>query len=1023
MANKNFTVKNGLEVGGQEVISSSGAITSAALGGQVLGTSASPSFANITTAGYLRGPASFVIDPAAHGDDTGTVVIAGNLQVDGTQTTINSTTMTVDDLNLTLASGAANAAAANGAGINVDISGATNPSLVYGSSNDDWTFNKNLNVTGNVTAQAISGTSLSIDTLSMNGSSIGSSGNMTLDSANSIILDADGGDVMLKDNSVWFGNFNHNGSNLRIDAKETNGNIHLNPNGTGSVNVLSSLMVGSTTAPSAKLEVQGGTTYPAMKLSRDGGSAGTQGYTTYGHSAIGYSGGTGADTYIVSEHGFGFAVNAGTNALTITDDGKVGIGTNNPDQPLHVVGTRPLRLERSGVGEFEISIDNTVSGDSSDFVIEPVSGTNSAGFQVRTRNTGGSLIEAVNVNHDGQVGIGTDSPAGPLHVDGHTGSLATILEGNGNGDTVPLHFRTKANNGNVTNYGIFGNAGSTGTGNTILIGPTNSSGLTVNSSGNVGIGTTSPLHSLHIQYDSSTVYSGTSDQGGGIYVNNIHYSALNSFSQIRLGVSGGSGASHARLVAIEPGQAQSDFAICLRNSSTYFERFRIKGLTGNVGIGTDNPGAKLRVEGLASSVNLGGGSVNSAALYVNAASGHNGELVQIIDKNNVEQLHISNGGNVGIGTGAPGSYKLNVNGETRSLGLYSAGSTNLGTNGGSNVSDKTLLAGYGILAGNGVRYGNYGNLTFRSSSGYTAGARSFLITNGYDANKFAIIQSTTHTTIPDIDGAGGGANNGEPRFVIDNGGNIGVGGVTSPAAALDVLGRFNVQNGQVWSETTQGGGRGSIHIDPNSATDHTGGAITFGASDTGGGTSGQAGIYVRSDGSYGTKMYLSTCDSYAQGSKTSIAIMHEGEVLQPRQSRFQAYGGSTGYNPLTYSHSVKYPSTSYNIGSDYSGTTGLYTAPYDGYYIFEASTYSTSAASNGWGQAWLTLNGGRGNFTDVFTNTAGSTGGGSNIITTIHTIYLSQGDTVGYHPYTGSGSGYAFHTNPHHTWFRGRLIG
>ena len=152
MANKNFTVKNGLEVGGQEVISSSGAITSAALGGQVLGTSASPSFANITTAGYLRGPASFVIDPAAHGDDTGTVVIAGNLQVDGTQTTINSTTMTVDDLNLTLASGAANAAAANGAGINVDISGATNPSLVYGSSNDDWTFNKNLNVTGNIAA-------------------------------------------------------------------------------------------------------------------------------------------------------------------------------------------------------------------------------------------------------------------------------------------------------------------------------------------------------------------------------------------------------------------------------------------------------------------------------------------------------------------------------------------------------------------------------------------------------------------------------------------------------------------------------------------------------------------------------------------------------------------------------------------------------------------------------------------------------------------------------------------------------
>ena len=155
MANKNFTVKNGLEVGGQEVISSSGAITSAALGGQTLGTTDSPTFANATLTGSLRGPSTFTIDPAAVGDNTGTLVIAGNLQVDGTTTTINSTTMTVDDLNLTLASGAANAAAANGAGITVDIAGATNPSLVYGSSNDDWTFNKNLNVTGTATMDGL----------------------------------------------------------------------------------------------------------------------------------------------------------------------------------------------------------------------------------------------------------------------------------------------------------------------------------------------------------------------------------------------------------------------------------------------------------------------------------------------------------------------------------------------------------------------------------------------------------------------------------------------------------------------------------------------------------------------------------------------------------------------------------------------------------------------------------------------------------------------------------------------------
>ena len=70
--------------------------------------------------GNLNGPATFIIDPAAHGDDTGTVIIAGNLQVDGLTTTINSTTLTVDDKNIVLASGAPNASAADGAGITVD---------------------------------------------------------------------------------------------------------------------------------------------------------------------------------------------------------------------------------------------------------------------------------------------------------------------------------------------------------------------------------------------------------------------------------------------------------------------------------------------------------------------------------------------------------------------------------------------------------------------------------------------------------------------------------------------------------------------------------------------------------------------------------------------------------------------------------------------------------------------------------------------------------------------------------------
>jgi len=105
------------------------------------------SVGNISTTGYLRGPSTFTIDPATHGDNTGTLVIAGNLQVDGTTTTVNSTDMTVDDLNITVASGAANAAAADGAGLTIDGASAT---FTYVAIGDKFAFNKPIDVTGNI---------------------------------------------------------------------------------------------------------------------------------------------------------------------------------------------------------------------------------------------------------------------------------------------------------------------------------------------------------------------------------------------------------------------------------------------------------------------------------------------------------------------------------------------------------------------------------------------------------------------------------------------------------------------------------------------------------------------------------------------------------------------------------------------------------------------------------------------------------------------------------------------------------
>jgi hypothetical protein len=71
----------------------------------------------------------------------GNLTVTGNLQVDGTTTTINSTTYTVDDLNITLASGAGSSSAADGAGITIDGAAAT---WNYTHSNTSWVANKNV---------------------------------------------------------------------------------------------------------------------------------------------------------------------------------------------------------------------------------------------------------------------------------------------------------------------------------------------------------------------------------------------------------------------------------------------------------------------------------------------------------------------------------------------------------------------------------------------------------------------------------------------------------------------------------------------------------------------------------------------------------------------------------------------------------------------------------------------------------------------------------------------------------------
>ena len=136
---------------------------------QDLDSTSDVKFRNITQTGYLAGPAEFIIDPAAIGDNTGTVKILGNLQVEGSQLIVNSTTVTINDKNLVLADSAADSSQMHGAGLTI---GGTNignkPIISYSHPQASWSFNRPLiasSFTGNVVGQVSDISNLSTDSL------------------------------------------------------------------------------------------------------------------------------------------------------------------------------------------------------------------------------------------------------------------------------------------------------------------------------------------------------------------------------------------------------------------------------------------------------------------------------------------------------------------------------------------------------------------------------------------------------------------------------------------------------------------------------------------------------------------------------------------------------------------------------------------------------------------------------------------------------------------------------------------
>ena len=146
-----------------------------------------------------------------------------------------------------------------------------------------------------------------------------------------------------------------------------------------------------------------------------------------------------------------FRVDAGApaNSLRVDSGGDVGVGTSNPVVELHVVdGDSPtLRLEQNGSSGFTPQTFDLVSNEANFFIRDVTNGS-----QLPFRIKPGADTDALFIAADNDVGVGTDSPSGPLHVR-RTSDVDVltphIFSENSNANVAQRHMLSLKNNGVV----------------------------------------------------------------------------------------------------------------------------------------------------------------------------------------------------------------------------------------------------------------------------------------------------------------------------------------------------------------------------------------------------------------------------------------------------------------------------------------------------------------------------------------------------------------------------------------------
>ena len=342
--------------------------------------------------------------------------------------------------------------------------------------------------------------------------------------------------------------------------------------------------------------------------------------------------------------------------ISVEDDafigGNVGIGTTSPSQKLEVNGALKFYgLTSSDFAQTGGQIDYYDTGRQFRFNAYK---SDSTGAEI-VFNTGGtsSFDQRMVITSAGNVGIGTTSPSEKLNVNGNvqigttTSTDNNLRIGGGNSSGGRVFIQYSGDSSYLDSYGGHGGAQryrdfKIRARNLNLQG-NNGSGITINTSGNVGIGTTSPSNKLDIV--------------GSVNVNDTSFFRYNGDTGLI-----GSATSIAGGNSIQLGiRAANDILFA---TGGFTERMRIAS-TGNVGIGTTSPGNKLQIGSVGSTGYSGnavawGDGTRAGAIYIDStASWLYASGDQIFAPGTGEKVRITSSGNVGIGTTSP-SQKLHV---------------------------------------------------------------------------------------------------------------------------------------------------------------------------------------------------------------------------------------------------------------------------------------------------------------------------------------------------------------------------